>query len=103
MLYEMLTTRRPMHKGAAAPSASNPHVLQELDELVLRAVAPNPDLRIQTAATLAAELRSVLAMIDVRGGAGDEDDPPEPTSVGRIVALAAVLLVVLVLAAYLIF
>lgn len=92
VLYEMLTTKRPMHKGAAAPSASNPHVLEELDGLVLRAVAPNPDLRIQSAAAFAAELRSVAAILDARGGAGDEDDPPEPPHAGRIVAIAALIL-----------
>jgi serine/threonine protein kinase len=94
VLYEMLTTKRPMHKGAAAPSASNAHVPKEVDELVLRAVAPNPELRVQSAASLAAELRSVAAILDARGGAGDEEDehPAEPTSVARIVATAAVIL-----------
>src|SRR5690606_4768668 len=90
----MLTTRRPMHRGASAPSASNPHVPGELDEIVLRAVAPNPDLRYQSAATLAAELRSMAAILDVRGGAGDEDDGDETpsTSVSRIIVLSAVIL-----------
>lgn len=94
VLYEMLTTRRPMHRGASAPSASNPHVPGELDEIVLRAVAPNPDLRYQSAATLAAELRSMAAILDVRGGAGDEDDGDETpsTSVSRIIVLSAVIL-----------
>ena len=45
--------------GRAAPSASNPHVPPELDDVVLKAVAPNPDSRYQSAATFAAELRSV--------------------------------------------
>ena len=31
ILYEMLTMRKPMHRGAAAPSASNPNVSKELD------------------------------------------------------------------------
>ena len=72
VLYEMLTTRRPSHRGAAAPSASNRHVIRDLDEVVLKAVAPNPDLRYQSSATFAAELRAVAAILDVRGGAGDE-------------------------------
>ncbi|MGH9346833.1 MAG: serine/threonine-protein kinase [Vicinamibacterales bacterium] len=92
VLYEMVTTKRPMHRGAAAPSATNPHVPKELDELVLRAVAPNPDLRIQSAATFAAELRSVAAILDARGGAGDDEDPPEAAHAGRIVAIAAMIL-----------
>ncbi len=44
ILYEMLTMRKPMHRGSAAPSASNPHVPKELDAIVLKAVAPNPDI-----------------------------------------------------------
>jgi serine/threonine protein kinase len=97
VLYEMLTTRRPMHRGAAAPSASNSHVLKELDDLVLRAVAPNPDSRIQSAAALAAELRGITAILDARGGAGDEEDEDAApqTSVGRIILIAIVILAVL--------
>jgi serine/threonine-protein kinase len=97
VLFEMLTTRRPLHRGAAAPSASNPHVPPELDEVVLRAVAPNPDLRYQTAVTFAAELRSVAAILDVRGGAGDEPDEQQgpATSVGKIVAIAVAILIVI--------
>jgi eukaryotic-like serine/threonine-protein kinase len=90
VLYEMLTTKRPMHKGAAAPSASNAHVLKELDEIVLRGVAPNPDSRIQSAAALAAELRGVLAVLDSRGGAGDEQEEPAAaaTSFGKVLLVA---------------
>jgi serine/threonine protein kinase len=74
VLYEMLTTRRPLHRGASAPSASNRHVPPELDDIVLRAVAPNPDSRFQSAAAFAAEMRAIAAILDVRGGGDDEDD-----------------------------
>ncbi len=96
ILYEMLTGRRPLHRGASAPSASNAHVPKELDEVVLKAVAPNPELRYQSVATLAAELRSLAAVLDVRGGAGDEDDEPgEPaTSVARVMAVATAMIAV---------
>ena len=93
VLYEMLATKRPLHKGAAAPSASNAHVPKELDEVVLRAVAPNPDLRYQSVATLAAELRSVGAILDVRGAA--EDDAEATTSspnIGSVFLIAALIL-----------
>jgi hypothetical protein len=92
----MLTTRRPLHRGASAPSVSNRHVPPELDDIVLRALAPNPDSRIQSAATLAAELRNMAAILDVRGGAGDEDDAGETrsTSVRRVGLTAAVILAV---------
>lgn len=97
VLYEMLTTRRPMHRGAAAPSVSNHHVPPELDDVMLKAVAPNPDLRYQSAASLAAELRAVAAILEVRGGAGDEIEhaDPETAHVGRAIVLAAVILLVL--------
>ncbi|HEY6362195.1 MAG TPA: serine/threonine-protein kinase [Vicinamibacterales bacterium] len=94
VLFEMLTTRRPPHRGAAAPSASNPHVPPKLDEIVLRAVAPNPDSRYQSTVTFAAELRSVAAILDVRGGAGDEDDEHhgDSTKVGRVAVMTVIML-----------
>jgi eukaryotic-like serine/threonine-protein kinase len=94
VLYEMLTTRRPLHRGASAPSTSNSHVTPELDDIVLRAVAPNPDSRFQSAAALAGELRAVAAIFDVRGGAGDEQDQGDArsTSLGRVLLLAVVIL-----------
>jgi serine/threonine protein kinase len=94
VLYEMLTTKRPMHRGAAAASASNPHVPKELDDVVLRSLAPNPDSRIQSAVSLAAELRGVAAVLDARGGAGDEEpDAVEPaTSVGKVLLAALAIL-----------
>lgn len=97
VLYEMLTTRRPLHRGAAAPSVSNHHVPPELDDVALKAVAPNPDSRFQSAATFAAELRAVAAILDVRGGAGDEVEHAEPAGahVGRAVVLTLVILLVL--------
>ena len=95
ILYEMLTGRRPLHRGASAPSASNPHVPGELDQIVLKAVAPNPDSRYQSVATLAAELRSILAIFDVREGVIDEQEKAaRSTSVGRVLVTTAALLVV---------
>jgi serine/threonine protein kinase len=97
VLYEMITTRRPLHRGASAPSASNAHVPAELDDIVLRAVAPNPDSRFQSAATFAAELRAIAAILDVRGGAGDEGEQAEvrSTSVGRVLVMTVVILAAL--------
>ena len=95
ILYEMLSARRPPHKGAAAPSVANTHVAPEVDDVVLRAVAPNPALRLQSAAALAAELRSVTAILDVRGGGGDDDDvEPPAASVSRAVVITGLVLVV---------
>ncbi len=102
VLYEMLAARRPLHRGSAAPSASNRHVTPELDEIVLKAVAPNPASRYQSAATLAAELRSAAAILDVRGGAGDEEDHlhERSASVGRALLIAAAILLALGLLAW---
>jgi serine/threonine-protein kinase len=99
ILYEMLTTRRPSHRGASAPGASNSHVPKDLDDLVLKAIAPNPDTRYQSVAALVAELRRVGAQLDAGGGAGDEHDQAAPaaTSVGSVVGTTAVILLVLAL------
>jgi eukaryotic-like serine/threonine-protein kinase len=93
VLFEMLTTRRPLHRGAAAPSATNKNVPKELDEVVLKAVAPNPDSRYQSAATLSAELRSVAAILDVRNTAPEEDTASRGGSSRLVVAVLLILLV----------
>jgi serine/threonine protein kinase len=102
ILYEMLTARRPHHRGAAAPSASNPHVPKELDEAVLTAVASNPANRHQSAAAFAAALRSVAAMIDARGGLDDEEDEQPAPSAGatRVLVTAALILAAVALIAW---
>jgi serine/threonine protein kinase len=71
MLYEMLTTRRPLHKGSAAPSESSRNVPASVDRIVLKAVAPNAASRFESVATLAAELRIAATTLDVCGGSGD--------------------------------
>jgi serine/threonine protein kinase len=102
ILYEMLTTRRPHHRGAAAPSASNPHVPKELDDAVLKAVAPSPANRYQSAAAFAGELRTIAATVDARGGLGDEEDEQiEPSAtVSRVLVTAVLILVAVALIAW---
>jgi eukaryotic-like serine/threonine-protein kinase len=96
ILYEMLTTRRPMHRGASAPSASNPKVPKEIDAVVLKAVAPNPANRYQSAVALAGELRASIAVLDQLGVAGEEEEltPTSSTSVVRVVLVVVVILLV---------
>ena len=96
ILYEMLTTRRPMHRGASAPSASNPKVPKEIDAVVLKALSPNPASRYQTAVALAGELRASIAVLDQLGVAGEEEQLAQTssTSVGRVFAMAIVMLIV---------
>ena len=75
----MLTGKRPFNGATATalsmqivqspapvPSALNRSVPRELDPIVARALAKGPDERYESAATLAAELRSVGAILDVR-------------------------------------
>ena len=95
ILYEMLTTRRPMHRGAAAPSASNRHVQPELDQVALKAVSPNPDSRYQSVAALAGELRRVGTLLDARGIADDADDRHTNSPSGRGITLLVVVVIVL--------
>src|SRR5688572_7825619 len=100
ILYEMLTTRRPMHRGASAPSASNPKVPKEIDAVVLKALAPNPASRYQSAVGFAGELRASIAVLDQLGVAGEEEELAQTssTSVGRVVAMAGAMLLLAVLA-----
>ena len=92
ILYEMVTARRPMHRGASAPSTANPKVPPALDAVALKAVAPNRDRRYQSAAELAAALRSVLPLLEF------PEIPPEvrPTksgaSLGRVALLTLIIL-----------
>jgi serine/threonine-protein kinase len=96
ILYETLTTRRPQHRGASAPSASNPKVPKELDEIVLKALAPNADSRFQSAVAFAGALRGAVAVLDALGVAGEEEElaHTQSTSVGRVAAMAAVMLLI---------
>jgi serine/threonine-protein kinase len=79
MLFEMLTGRVPFagtppsamalkiaQAAVPAPSTVNRQVPVELDPIVDKALAKSLDRRYEAAATLAAELRSVGAILDVR-------------------------------------
>jgi serine/threonine-protein kinase len=87
VLYEMLTTRRPHHRGAAAPSAANARVPPELDAVALRALSPNPASRFQSAVAFAGELRALAAVLDARDLADDDVTPAQPSS--KLVPLLA--------------
>ena len=94
VLYEMLTARRPMPRGASAPSGSHAMVPAAVDAVVLKAVAPNPERRFQTAAEFGGALRAVLPGLQL------PDVPREltgagSTSAGRIGVMTVVLLAAL--------
>ena len=68
VLFEMLTGRPP--SDLRAPSEVDPHLPRELDPIVLKARdATDP---YQASATMAAELRSVAAILDVRSEVAKE-------------------------------
>src|SRR5260370_87565 len=52
--------------AAPVPSSVNPSVPREIDAIVAKALSKSLDLRYESAATMAAELRSVVAILDVR-------------------------------------
>ena len=89
VLYEMVTGRRPLHRGASAPSSANQKVPRELDAVVLKAVAPNRDRRYATAAELAAALRAVLPLLDQAESAAEDT---RSATAGRIATLTLILL-----------
>jgi serine/threonine protein kinase/beta-lactam-binding protein with PASTA domain len=86
MMYEMLTGEQPFtgeqpmqiayrhaNEPLPAPSARNPKVPRELDELVLWATAKNPDDRPADARALLEEVRGTEALLDLPAG-----DPARP-------------------------
>jgi serine/threonine-protein kinase len=75
LLFEMLTGEAPAAERAVAvaPSAINPSSPPELDVIVLKALDANSDRRYESASTMAAELRAVGAVLDVRSDATATD------------------------------
>jgi serine/threonine-protein kinase len=77
VLFEMLTGKKPfdgespiqiayMHvnENVMAPSKLNPNIPPELDEIVLKATANNPDKRFKDAGALQEQILSLLAKLD---------------------------------------
>jgi serine/threonine-protein kinase len=79
------------------PSSLNPELPAELDAILAKALSKSPTLRYEAAATLAAELRSVGAILDVRSdvseaaAAATVDGPPRSSKVWvALLVLAAI-------------
>ena len=77
-----------MQATAPVPSSVNRSLPPELDPIVARALAKSLDDRYESAATMAAELRSVGAILDVRSDAQEAaapfvDVPERRSSAGR--------------------
>ena len=79
VMFEMLTGRQ--RTRGAVLSSVNPAVPAELEQIVARMLASNVDHRAQSAAAIAAELRSVAAILDTRTEAAEAAGVAEP--VGR--------------------
>lgn len=89
IMFEMLTGRLPFSGSSPsalalqiaqarpqAPTALNPALPGEINAIVSRALSKSLDQRYEAAATLAAELRSVAAILDVRAAASEPVSPP---------------------------
>ena len=73
ILFEMLTGRAPA-PGAGVPSAVNRSLPREIDPIVGKALGKSGGY--ETAVTLAAELRAVSAILEVRNEASNAAAPP---------------------------
>ena len=86
VLYEMLTGVTAFRRGSVEstlasvldtrprePSEIDPSIPEDLDAVVRRALAKALEERFQSAASFAAELRSVAAILDIRSG---DSEPP---------------------------
>jgi serine/threonine protein kinase len=89
LLFEMLTGRVPfsgatpsalalqiVQATAPEPSSLNKALPRELDSIVAKALAKSLDHRYESAATMAAELRAVGAILDVRSEVIEAASPP---------------------------
>ena len=113
IVYEMATGRHPFAAATAAAtldnvttraappaSAGTPELPKDLDTTLDRALAKSLDARQQSAVAFAAELRSFLAVLDVRAGESARSelmplDDDRGGGAGLWVAIAVVVLIVL--------
>ena len=110
VLFEMLTGKLPFpaatHSAqvlqillspAPAPATVSPALPVELDAIVARMLAKNPDGRYASASTVAEELRSVTSILDVRDGVSEPLVVTKRSRLERVGwVIAALILVVLV-------
>jgi len=99
LFFEMLTGQPPSPLDEAPPTAINKSLPPEVDAIALKSLATG-DRGYQAAATLAAELRSVAAILDVRTAAAEKSRPaPARGAARRSKAPWVVMAIVVVVAA----
>ncbi|HEY1911683.1 MAG TPA: serine/threonine-protein kinase [Vicinamibacterales bacterium] len=108
VLFEMVTGSLPFtgttpdalalriaQAAPVVPSSLNPELPAELDAILAKALSKSPTLRYEAAATLAAELRSVGAILDVRSDVSEAaaaavvDGPPRSSKVWMVLLVLA--------------
>ncbi len=93
ILYQLVTGVPPTPTGAAGrpvvPRQLNPQSSPDVDDIILRALAPTPTSRYQTVVTMGAELRSVAAMLEVRE---ESHAPASSVNVAKALLLALTML-----------
>jgi serine/threonine protein kinase len=101
VLFEMLTGRK--RGQGLAPSSLNKAVPPELDRIVGRMLAGHIDQRFQSAATVAAELRAIAAILEARATVEEAEFevPRGRTRRAGAVVVFAVLLVFAAIATWL--
>ena len=75
LFFEMLTGNAPSASDVVAPTRLNRSLPAEVDDIALKALGAAGERSYEAAATLAAELRSVAAILDVRTQAADKSRP----------------------------
>jgi eukaryotic-like serine/threonine-protein kinase len=99
VMFEMLTGRQ--RARGLALTGLNANVPPELEQTIGRMLAANVEHRAQSAATIAAEFRSVAAILDVRTEAAEAAEAAEPVRrrKQRRTGTIAIVIALLVLAA----
>ena len=86
-MFEMLTGRQ--RARGLVLTGLNANVPPELEQIIGRMLAANVEHRAQSAATIAAEFRSVAAILDTRTEAAEAAEAAEPVAPPRAAAHAA--------------
>jgi len=96
VLFEMLTGRQ--RGQGLAPSSVNRGVPPELDRIVGKMLVANPEHRYQSAAPVAADLRSIATILEVRATAEEAASAAPRRSLARSGTLVVVIVLLVIVA-----